>query len=118
LPKIAVLGFWTHHWHTIWAMSYPFSNGNALILFRAFSMIVGRIRPLAQTNIKRLLAYSSIGHMGVLLMPLCRSSFIGVTGADNSVADKIFVDTPRDSIGVLWAYMIIYIIINRGVWGM
>jgi NADH-quinone oxidoreductase subunit N len=45
------------------------SFGSALTLFRAFSMIVGRIAPLAQTNIKRLLAYSSVGHMGLLLMP-------------------------------------------------
>jgi hypothetical protein len=28
------------------------------------------------------------------------------------------MDTPADSIGVLWAYMIIYVIINLGVWSM
>ena len=60
LPKIAVLGFWTHHWHTIWCLNF----GNALAFFRGLSMIVGSIAPLAQTNLKRLLAYSSIGHIG------------------------------------------------------
>lgn len=125
-PKIAVLAFWTHHWHRIWNMSYPFSNGNALILFRAFSMIVGRIRPLAQTNIKRLLAYSSIGHMGVILMPLCASGNLVYASRPNPYPNGVGVGDrarnrlsyPRDSMGVLWAYMIIYIIINRGVWGM
>lgn len=123
-PKIAVLGFWTHHWHAIWSMSF----GNAQIQFRAFSMIVGRIAPLAQTNIKRLLAYSSVGHMGLLLMPLCgnqsgirpnrtiRNSGFASTEWGN--ASEIFMGSPADSIGVLWAYMIIYVIINVGVWGM
>jgi hypothetical protein len=41
LPKIAVLSFWTHHWHNIWSMFF----GNTLGLFRAFSIIVGRIAP-------------------------------------------------------------------------
>ena len=120
-PKIAVLGFWTHHWHAIWSMSF----GSTQILFRAFSMIVGRIAPLAQTNIKRLLAYSSVGHMGLLLMPLCgnqsrirpiRNSGFASTEWGN--ASEIFMGSPADSIGVLWAYMIIYVIINVGVWGM
>jgi NADH:ubiquinone oxidoreductase subunit 2 (subunit N) len=38
-------------------------------LFRAFSLIVGAIAPLAQKDIKRLLSYSSIGHIGLLLIP-------------------------------------------------
>lgn len=107
LPKIAVLAFWTSHWHIIWSSSF----GNRLILFRAFSMIVGRIAPLAQTNIKRLLAYSSVGHMGQQLVPQCRTSI-------SEVQSFSFMDTPADSIGVLWAYMIIYVIINLGAWSM
>lgn len=112
LPKIAVLGFWTHHWHVIWSMSF----GSALSLFRAFSMIVGRIAPQAQTNIKRLLAYSSVGHMGQLLMPLCRSNL--VENIQRTHYSTILTGTPADSIGVLWRYMIIYVIVNLGVWGM
>ena len=92
-PKIAVLGFWTHHWHTIWSASF----GNTQILFRALSMIVGRIAPLAQTNIKRQLAYSSVGHNGLLLIPQCRGN-------------------STDSFAVMWRYFIIYIIVNIGVW--
>lgn len=117
-PKIAVLAFWTSHWHIIWSSTF----GNRLILFRAASMIVGRIAPLAQTNIKRLLAYSSVGHMGQLLMPLCRTTITNRGTAQSTILGEVksinFMDTPVDSIGVLWAYMIIYVIINLGAWSM
>lgn len=112
LPKIAVQRFWTHHWHIIWSLSF----GNAQTLFRAFSMIVGRIAPQAQTNIKRLLAYSSIGHNGLLLVPQC-SVGAGCYGISSGNYAS-FINTPADSIGVLWTYMVIYVIINAGVWGM
>lgn len=92
LPKIAVLGFWTHHWHALWSASF----GSTQALFRNLSMIIGALAPQAQTSLKRLLAYSSIGHMGLLLMPLCRPGF--------------------EAIGALWTHMFIYIMINLGVW--
>jgi NADH:ubiquinone oxidoreductase subunit 2 (subunit N) len=84
LPKIAVLGFWTHHWHTIWCRNF----GNALAFFRGLSMIVGSIAPLAQTNLKRLLAYSSVGHMGLILMPLCINSSQSVNQSSLSLFDR------------------------------
>jgi NADH:ubiquinone oxidoreductase subunit 2 (subunit N) len=65
VPKLSVLAFWTHQWQAIWEANF----GSALAFFRGLSMVVGAITPLAQTNLKRLLAYSSIGHMGILLMP-------------------------------------------------
>ena len=74
-------------------------------MFRALSMIVGRIAPLAQTNLKRLLAYSSVGHIGLLLIPLCRNNL----NRENRTISG-------DSVGVLWAYMTIYAIINVGTW--
>ena len=109
MPKIAVLGFWTHHWQAIWNMSFRGTLG----LFRAFSMIVGRIAPLAQTNLKRLLAYSSVGHIGLILIPLCGSNL-----SLNGITEAQVTAIPGDSIGVLWAYMLIYAIINVGVWSM
>lgn len=101
MPKIAVLGFWTHHWHAIWNTSFRGTQ----TMFRALSMIVGRIAPLAQTNLKRLLAYSSVGHIGLLLIPLCRNNL----NRENRTISG-------DSVGVLWAYMTIYAIINVGTW--
>lgn len=69
LPKLAILGFWTSQWTPIWGSTY----GNILVVFSAISRILGSFGALSQTHLKRLLAYSSIGHMGFLLMPLCAS---------------------------------------------
>jgi hypothetical protein len=44
-------------------------------------------------------------------------SVAGNTNTDRNIS-KFFMDTPRDSIGVLWAYFIIYVMINTGVWGL
>lgn len=99
MPKIAVLGFWTVHWQALWRSSF----GSTLAFFRILSMIIGGFAPLAQTSLKRLLAYSSIGHMGLLLMPLCVQY-----GQNAGVGD----------LGALWTHMFIYILINLGVWGL
>jgi NADH-quinone oxidoreductase subunit N len=42
----------------------------ALALLAVFSMLVGNVLGLFQRNLKRLLAYSSIGHMGFWLVPI------------------------------------------------
>ncbi|MEM1379164.1 MAG: NADH-quinone oxidoreductase subunit NuoN [Pseudomonadota bacterium] len=49
-------------------------------LIAAASMIVGALSAILQTNIKRLMAYSSIGHMGYALMGLTAGSLSGLTG--------------------------------------
>jgi NADH-quinone oxidoreductase subunit N len=58
------------------------------------SMVVGSVAAIAQTNIKRLMAYSSIGHVGYAL--------IGVAAA-----------TPNGIRGVL-VYLAIYVFMNLG----
>lgn len=42
------------------------------------SMIVGALAAIAQTNIKRLLAYSSIGHVGYILIGVTTANFEGL----------------------------------------
>ncbi|MGB0719071.1 MAG: NADH-quinone oxidoreductase subunit NuoN [Bdellovibrionales bacterium] len=49
-----------------------------LYFLSAASMIVGAFAAIAQENIKRLLAYSSIGHMGYALIGLVAASETGV----------------------------------------
>ena len=44
------------------------------------SMLVGAFGALRQSNFKRLLAYSSIGHVGYMLVALCTGTVSGVTG--------------------------------------
>lgn len=59
------------------------------------SMFLGAIAGIGQTNIKRLMAYSSIGHMGFALMGLAAGSEAGVQA--------------------LLIYMVIYVTMNIGV---
>ena len=61
------------------------------------SMIVGAFAAIAQTNIKRLMAYSSIGHIGYALIGLAAGTEEGMRG-------------------VLF-YMAIYIVMNLGTFG-
>jgi len=47
----------------------------------AASLVVGNVIALAQTNFKRLLAYSTISHVGFLFMGLANSSNVGYAAA-------------------------------------
>jgi len=51
-----------------------------IIVLAVLSMFVGAIGALAQTNIKRLMAYSSIANMGYALVPLAAGTQAGVKG--------------------------------------
>ena len=59
-----------------------YKEWNQIIIFLSISsMFLGAIAAIAQTNIKRLLAYSSIGHVGYVLIGLASFNFEGVKGA-------------------------------------
>ncbi|MGC9268853.1 NADH-quinone oxidoreductase subunit NuoN [Acidiphilium sp.] len=47
-------------------------------ILAATSMIVGALGAIGQTNIKRLMGYSSIGHMGYALMGLAAGTLMGI----------------------------------------
>ncbi|NNE58132.1 MAG: NADH-quinone oxidoreductase subunit NuoN [Hellea sp.] len=51
-----------------------------IIVFAVMSMFIGAIGALRQTNIKRLMAYSSIANMGYALVPLAAGTIAGVKG--------------------------------------
>ena len=51
---------------------------NLLAILSAATMLYGNLAAIPQTNIKRLLGYSSIGHAGYLLMGLSTGSVAGV----------------------------------------
>lgn len=78
-PKIAALSLFVS------VLSYPFAGladqwQQVVILVSALSMIVGAFGALRQSNIKRLMAYSSIGHVGYILVGLAASSNEGIRG--------------------------------------
>jgi NADH-quinone oxidoreductase subunit N len=51
-----------------------------IVLIAIASMLLGSFAAIAQTNIKRLMAYSSIGHMGYALIGLAAGTESGVRG--------------------------------------
>ncbi|MFZ0281014.1 MAG: NADH-quinone oxidoreductase subunit N [Bacteroidales bacterium] len=61
-----------------------FSNGTLIIIISSISvlsMFTGNLLALKQKNTKRLLAYSSIAHLGYLLIPLLTGSKEGVVAS-------------------------------------
>ncbi|MEQ1789277.1 MAG: NADH-quinone oxidoreductase subunit NuoN, partial [Rickettsiales bacterium] len=76
-PKIAALALFTR------LLLEPFAHAidewQQIVVFVSLaSMLVGAFGAITQTNIKRLLAYSSIGHVGFMLMALAVGNQSGV----------------------------------------
>ncbi len=66
-----------------------------LVFVSIVSMFLGAVAAIGQTNLKRLMAYSSIGHMGYALVGLAAATETGVQS--------------------LLLYMAIYVVMNAGV---
>ncbi len=68
----------------IFAGGLPAMNADWRLLFEVLSIIsmtVGNIAALTQTNLKRMLAYSSIAHAGYVLMGVVAGTTRGITAA-------------------------------------
>jgi NADH-quinone oxidoreductase subunit N len=72
-----------------------------LAVISALTMIVGNVLAISQSNIKRLLAYSSIAHAGYILMAFVPYGQAGVVAT--SVAAGLF-------------YLVSYAVTNFGAW--
>ena len=93
-PKVAAMAL------LLRAILEPFPHAvhdwrQIIIFISALSMILGAFAAIGQTNIKRLMAYSSIGHMGYALLGLAAGTTAGVQG--------------------VLLYLTIYLITNAGV---
>ena len=76
-PKIAAMALFARVMHDAFGNSV--SDWQQIVAFLAvISMFVGGIAAIGQTDIKRLMAYSSIGHMGFALMGLASGTAFGV----------------------------------------
>jgi NADH-quinone oxidoreductase subunit N len=69
-----------------------------LILLSVLSMAIGNITAIAQTNLKRMLAYSTISHMGFLLLGI-------LAGSQNGYSASMF-------------YSVVYAMMSIGGFGM
>ena len=77
-----------------------------LMLLAVLPIAVGNLAAIAQTNIKRMLAYSAISHMGFLLLGLMS----GVVGQDRHFALNAYSSTMY--------YAVAYVIMTLGAFGM
>jgi NADH-quinone oxidoreductase subunit N len=77
-----------------------------LALLALLSMALGNITAIAQTSIKRMLAYSTIAHMGFLLLGLLS----GVVGGNWLSA--------ADAYSAALFYAVIYVVMSVGAFGM
>ena len=94
-PKMAALGLFIRF------MIAPFGplvgEWRQIIVFLSIaSMVFGAVAAVAQHNIKRLMAYSSIGHVGYLLIGLAAGTTDGIRG--------------------MLVYLAIYLFMNVGAW--
>ncbi len=69
-----------------------------LIVLATLSLIVGNITAIAQTNLKRMLAYSTISHMGFVLLGILAGDIVGYSAA--------------------MFYVVVYVLMNVGTFGM
>ncbi len=61
-------------------VSFQISWGPILAVISVITMLVGNITALMQTDVKRMLAYSSIGQVGYMLIGLAVGTQLGLTG--------------------------------------
>jgi NADH-quinone oxidoreductase subunit N len=95
-PKVAAIGL------TLRVLYQPFGDWAAqwqqiAVFISVASMLLGSFAAIGQTNIKRLMAYSSIGHMGFALVGLA-------AGTQDGVRSVLF-------------YMAIYVVMTVGTFG-
>jgi NADH-quinone oxidoreductase subunit N len=77
-----------------------------LVVLSVGSMLLGNLVAIAQTNLKRMLAYSSIAQMGFMLLGLCSGVVYNNTvSAGNSYASSMF-------------YIVTYVLTTLGSFGM
>jgi NADH-quinone oxidoreductase subunit N len=77
-----------------------------LAIMAVLSMAVGNLAAIAQPNIKRMLAYSTIAHMGFMLLGL----LAGVVGGNRLSAP--------DAYSAAMFYSIVYVLMSLGSFGM
>lgn len=71
IPKISILILFFDLVYSTWYTLFNFSWTNILLFSSFLSLIIGSVLGLTQFRIKRLYAYSTISHVGFILLALC-----------------------------------------------
>ena len=69
-----------------------------LMIMAVLSLVIGNVTAIVQTNLKRMLAYSTISHMGFVLLGV-------LAGDENGFSAAMF-------------YIVVYVLMNLGAFGM
>ena len=77
-----------------------------LVILSVLSMAVGNLAAIAQTNLKRMLAYSAISHMGFMLLGIVT----GIVGGDARYALNAYSSA--------MFYVLAYVVMTTGTFGM
>ena len=77
-----------------------------LVILSVLSMAIGNLAAIAQTNLKRMLAYSAISHMGFMLLGIVT----GVVGGDARFALNAYSSA--------MFYVLAYVVMTTGTFGM
>jgi NADH-quinone oxidoreductase subunit N len=90
-PKVAAVAL------LVRAMVSPFGHLLAqwqqlIVLISIASMLLGSLAAIGQRNIKRLMAYSSIGHMGYVLIGLAAGTAVGIRGVLIYLVTYVFMN--------------------------
>ena len=89
-PKVAAIAL------LLRALEIPFGHitpqwSQLIVLVSIASMLLGSLAAIGQQNIKRLMAYSSIGHMGYALVGLAAGTSDGIRGVLIYMATYVFM---------------------------
>jgi NADH-quinone oxidoreductase subunit N len=85
---------------------FPSGWQEMLIILSVLSMAIGNLAAIAQTNIKRMLAYSTISHMGFMLLGLLS----GIVGGNALSAPEAWSSA--------MFYAVVYVLMSLGAFGM
>jgi NADH-quinone oxidoreductase subunit N len=77
-----------------------------LVILSVLSMAIGNLAAIAQSNIKRMLAYSTISHMGFMLLGLLS----GIVGGNTLSAPEAWSSA--------MFYAVVYVLMSLGAFGM
>jgi NADH-quinone oxidoreductase subunit N len=82
-----------------------------LVLMAVASLVIGNLAAIAQTNLKRMLAYSTIAQMGFILLGLSAGVMGGVTGAASTVS-------AGNAYSSSMFYLVAYVLTTLGTFGL
>ena len=92
-----------------------------LAILAVLSLAIGNLAAIGQVNIKRMLAYSTISHMGFVLLGMIaglNQSGVDLSGT-GAVAEWIRTSTPtmRDAYSASMFYIAVYVMMSLGAFG-